>query len=1658
MIDDNQDSEKRLNNDSAFENENDKDGGNTRLVELLYIVIETPPNKTTYIAGETFDPTGMVVRAYYSNGTNSAVSFYQYSPTTPLTISTTYVTITFLNKSANQPVTVTSMVNCLSIDQNPYKTTYQVGDYFEPYGLIVRKYDSSGNAQIVYDYSFFPSTPLTINDNQITISHSGLTKTIFIVVNNPPVTGYFPTQYTKNSLIGNNPYYNLFDLSTLFNTNPISVSRDSYTLSFNIVYQSRMKGRLSTLCKGLPLRFKTNYHQFLIQDGLDDSSYPIYKFIDEECFIHSFYRIKNRLYYCRHSGLYLFFYEPNDDDYAKIVDSDKNELYFDENSRLIRIVNGKDSTNVKYITYNNSGFITKIHDGRHSSSEISFSYSSNLLSTVTFKYLGTTIKSLNLTYSTNSFGVLLTKITESASNQSRDLYSFIYNDSANHHSTYDRVQFIEDYLNNQVYRFSNTYFYTLNDFYVSEIKRGHFVNNTFTSKEYVHCLSSVIRNDAYKTIEEVTIDNQNEQCLTYFLTKSGSIASNFECGGLYDTTFKTLYKESGQFIDLDVGGSLTINSHGFKSFIGSLSFSTTMGLLLKYRQFVLRMYLKLNDTSSKRIRAILSYSQGLQTVSSELNINDDQYGKIILIEIPFSTNGAFLTVAFSLSFKNENDDNVDVDVADIYLDKKERTRLVFYDGNYSFDDLVTLKIYNSQYNPPLTYDNTSYPYFTPQDLLNTLFLLYRHDNLLCVGDLTLFASNGSSFLAYSIAFAGADQNDTNFILSYLLNSGANNWYFETKSPDNKIVTKTHYRFYSSYYEIKKETTYDNDSSTSQIEIKRYAYNNRLMQTTFTHDNVTSQTEYSYYSNGELKKVTSTCNNEEIVLYDTIQNGYGYITRKTSGRNSVNIVYQDYLEDTITRMGFDGNNIYYSLFDKTISYDLYKEETASIEYLNDDDSEGINGYFSDYTNHEFFYRLNNNHLYKLIDNYQNDSIVFARYNGSNYQNILTIHQDDDYDEVVYRIDSLSTLTIRNDYDQYKRIASQKVNNVVKATFTYENNIESPSTAKVKTVLDKYISDSGIVTSFDYDSYDSSVTNIDFNDGDFEIDIDKVKNENTYSFSFYSGTTFTLAYLSDKTVNTIETTSPHEVFTVRASFKNDAFNRLFKTSIEIGEYDWFVSHFNYQSGSNVIIGFVFGESNGDFNISTQYYQETYDYDDFGNLHSIAINNTSNARQYSYDGFARLVSESNNDVTDFNRTYSYYDDGRMEYFGSSHLIYNSNGQLEYFGNTYFTYDRYGNRLKKGNDQYIYERGKLLSSLTKNNVTTAFKYDYLGRRYQKTNGGVDTTYYYHDNKLITEMRSNGTTLLFLYRNNEIIGFYRIEYPGVCVPYYFIKNPFGLILGIIDEYGTILTNYVYDSWGNHIVCNPNGTINTDPSFIGNINPIRYHGYYYDTETSLYYITSRYYDPEIGLFISPDSVDYLDPTTISGLNLYAYCGNDPVNRWDPTGHFWDTVLDVLFIGWDIYNLFTNDGYKDWKNWTALGVDVAFAVIPFVTGGGGQVVKLANVADDISDFSKVTVIGETMTRVKDTATILDCVDNLYDGFKAYDRLSDLGKGGKVLAEIGGKASNVAWLYGKLRSGYKVVDIGIDTARAIRSSSYIAERITIGIWKSRNIWKWLYHLDF
>ena len=134
---------------------------------------------------------------------------------------------------------------------------------------------------------------------------------------------------------------------------------------------------------------------------------------------------------------------------------------------------------------------------------------------------------------------------------------------------------------------------------------------------------------------------------------------------------------------------------------------------------------------------------------------------------------------------------------------------------------------------------------------------------------------------------------------------------------------------------------------------------------------------------------------------------------------------------------------------------------------------------------------------------------------------------------------------------------------------------------------------------------------------------------------------------------------------------------------------------------------------------------------------------------------------------------------------------------------------------------------------------------------------------------------------------------------YYYIRNGQGDIIGILDSSGTQIVSYVYDSWGKLVsVTDASGNDKSgDASFIGNLNPFRYRGYYYDTETGLYYLNSRYYDPEVGRFLNIDSVMGVNGD-IHTYNLFTYCGNNPVNRADPTGAATEAgtapgILDVL---------------------------------------------------------------------------------------------------------------------------------------------------------------------
>ena len=179
----------------------------------------------------------------------------------------------------------------------------------------------------------------------------------------------------------------------------------------------------------------------------------------------------------------------------------------------------------------------------------------------------------------------------------------------------------------------------------------------------------------------------------------------------------------------------------------------------------------------------------------------------------------------------------------------------------------------------------------------------------------------------------------------------------------------------------------------------------------------------------------------------------------------------------------------------------------------------------------------------------------------------------------------------------------------------------------------------------------------------------------------------------------------------------------------------------------------------------------------------------------------------------------------------------------------------------------------------TTEYTYDNSGRLIRESYSGR-----YNDNTTVTR------EYIFLYDESGIVGCLFAKNGATPAAYFYRKNLQGDVTAIYNESGNKVGEYAYDAWGN---CTVLYGAATD---VVRYNPIRYRGYCYDIETGLYYLNARYYNPQWRRFISPDDSSYLDPETPNGLNLYAYCNNDPVNYADPSGHFGFWAAALIGVG------------------------------------------------------------------------------------------------------------------------------------------------------------------
>ena len=299
------------------------------------------------------------------------------------------------------------------------------------------------------------------------------------------------------------------------------------------------------------------------------------------------------------------------------------------------------------------------------------------------------------------------------------------------------------------------------------------------------------------------------------------------------------------------------------------------------------------------------------------------------------------------------------------------------------------------------------------------------------------------------------------------------------------------------------------------------------------------------------------------------------------------------------------------------------------------------------------------------------------------------------------------------------------------------------------------------------------------------------------------------------------------------------------------------------------------------------------------------------YAYDDLGQLTRENNLPA---GRTYLYTYDKDGNILSKTECSYTTSGTPSIIGVTSFTYgngrsdvlkkitlpngqtftpthDIVGNpssvMIENGNTMAaMWSYGRRLTMVVAGPDMFTYDYNADGIRTTKTVNGVKHTYALSGTTILNEewtengvqhllmyvYDANGSPVGMVYRNSTMAA-------NATEEYLFVKNIQGDILYVYSSTGNKLVSYVYDAWGNIISTTYSNGGGTSAA---RFNPFTYRGYYRDSETGMYYLNSRYYNPKMGRFISADA--YVSTGQgLLGYNMYAYCLNNPVNYVDPSG-------------------------------------------------------------------------------------------------------------------------------------------------------------------------------
>ena len=459
------------------------------------------------------------------------------------------------------------------------------------------------------------------------------------------------------------------------------------------------------------------------------------------------------------------------------------------------------------------------------------------------------------------------------------------------------------------------------------------------------------------------------------------------------------------------------------------------------------------------------------------------------------------------------------------------------------------------------------------------------------------------------------------------------------------------------------------------------------------------------------------------------------------------------------------------------------------------------------------------------------------------------------------------TVQYSYDKFDRTTKEQYNNV---TYEYAYDASGQLAKQTSTAGEEY--------NYEYDSLGRLIRSNEYNDGEFEQRTEHIydaSNRLTKQSWYNAGGVTTMSYAYSTTTGllsslnaTVQNSSIPVTYTYQGanqlrskaigSVMTKAYNYCYN---EDGGYRAALPNYvNYRdSSSNLIYGDnCHYDSNGrlvkilDSGSSTTT-RATYGYDQQGQLTSAKVGGTSYT--YTYDTAGNIQSKKVGSTTT-NYTYgnSAWRDLLTAYGGNT-ITYSGGNPTKYYDGSTFTWTQ----------------GRRLATAKVGSTNISYTYDMAGVRSSKTVGS--TKYDFTTlSGLVTRQTGGGKTIDFVYdENNQPLA---MKYNNTL--YYYVLNAQGDVVRIVNSSRSVVASYTYDPWGK--IISSSGTL-------ADINPLRYRGYYYDSETGFYYLQSRYYDPEIGRFINADSYASTDATGLLSTNMFAYCENDPVNGSDPNGEW-----------------------------------------------------------------------------------------------------------------------------------------------------------------------------